>query len=116
MSDIRLTVSRNIKKYRIQRHQSQEELAYKSKISAAHLSKIERGDHNITITTLARVAEALQVDLNVLLDGSNQEQFLTATTLSFIQRYVSEIDKLPPEQLKIIQTVLDSLISLVHQD
>lgn len=51
MSDIRLTISHNIKKYRVQRNQSQEELAYKSKISAAHLSKIERGDHNITITT-----------------------------------------------------------------
>ena len=103
------------KKYRIQRHQSQEELAYKSKISAAHLSKIERGDHNITITTLARIAEALQVELPVLLDETMQDQYLTATTFSFIQRYVSEIDKLPPDQLQLLQTVLDSLISLTRR-
>ncbi len=114
MSDIRLTISHNIKKYRVQRNQSQEELAYKSKISAAHLSKIERGDHNITITTLARIADALQVELTALLNDSVQEQYLTTTTFSFIQKYVSEIDKLPPDQLKLIQNVLDSLLSLTH--
>ena len=115
MSDICSTVSHNIKKYRIQRHQSQEELAYKSKISAAHLSKIELGYHNITITTLARIAEALQIDLPLLLDDTMQEKLLTTTTFSFIQRYVSEIDKLPPDQLQLIQTVLDSLISLTRR-
>ncbi len=114
MSDICMVVSRNIKKYRIQNNQSQEELAYKSKISAAHLSKIERGEHNMTITTLERIAEALKVDIFSLLDDSVHPQYLTATTFSFMQRYIAEIDKLPPEQLHLVQTVLDSLINLLH--
>lgn len=115
MSNVQMTISRNIRKYRLQRHQSQEELAYKSKICAAHLSKIERGNHNITIITLERIADALEVDIRSFFDESVHEQYLSAGTVSFMQRYISEIEQLPQEQLKLMQSVLDSLLSLTHE-
>lgn len=43
------------------------DLAEKSNISAATLSKIEKGETNLKMTTHARIAEALEVDARSLL-------------------------------------------------
>ncbi len=59
----------NLRRERLGRHWSQDELAVASGVSKAMLSQIESGKVNPTIGTLWKIAHALNVDLNLLLLG-----------------------------------------------
>jgi transcriptional regulator with XRE-family HTH domain len=64
-----LIVGANIKKWRLERGLSQEEVAHRVGIVSSYFGEIERGRRNPTIGVLGRVAEALDVPLVRLLDG-----------------------------------------------
>jgi transcriptional regulator with XRE-family HTH domain len=53
---------RALKKY------SQEELAFRSGIHRAYIGSIERGEENVTMLTLEKVAKALDVKVRDLID------------------------------------------------
>lgn len=55
-----------VKKVRLEKNMTLEELARLSGISKGHLSKIERGEREPKISTLIQIALALKVDLNEL--------------------------------------------------
>lgn len=55
-----------IRKFREKRHFTQEELAYKVKISTGYLSKIERGEVDPSLKVAVRIAKALDCTLNDL--------------------------------------------------
>lgn len=59
-----------IKLERVKRNISQEKLATKAKISATGLGRIERAEVSPTITTLEKLAEALEIDFMDLVDIS----------------------------------------------
>lgn len=59
----------NVKRERVQRDWSQDELARICGVSKAMLSQIESGKVNPTIGILWKIARALEVDLNQLLQG-----------------------------------------------
>lgn len=57
----------NIRLFRISNKWSQQELAEKAKISDKEVSHIEKGQRNITINTLTKIAHAFNIDPAVLL-------------------------------------------------
>ncbi len=59
----------NVKRERLARRWSQDELAAASGVSKAMLSQVESGKVNPTIGTLWKIAAALGVDFNLLLQG-----------------------------------------------
>lgn len=63
----------NVHKERLARKLSLDELAKKSGVSKAMLSQIESGKVNPTIMTMWKIAQALQVDFNVLLKGEGEK-------------------------------------------
>ncbi len=56
-------VGHNIKSQRMQKHWTIEYLAGQCGLDAAHVGRIERGQHNATLTTLSRIARALNCRL-----------------------------------------------------
>jgi transcriptional regulator with XRE-family HTH domain len=60
-------VAENVRRLRLKRSWSQEELADKCRLHRTYIGAIERGERNITIKTLYRVAEALECDALSLL-------------------------------------------------
>jgi transcriptional regulator with XRE-family HTH domain len=64
---IRKLVGQNIRSFRLAKEWSQEELAYKSKLSHHYLGNVERGAQNISLDSLERIAKALGVEIHVLL-------------------------------------------------
>ena len=56
-----MAIGVNVKKYREQKGLSQEKLAYKSNLSVATISKIERGLTNPTADVIESIARALDV-------------------------------------------------------
>jgi transcriptional regulator with XRE-family HTH domain len=61
-------VAARIKRLRVQRGMTQEELAAKAGISRAYLARVETVRHEPTLTTLEKLAKALRVRAGRLLE------------------------------------------------
>jgi len=59
--DMRLLVGRNLKRIRVERGLTQEELAERSGFSQQYISDMERGCRNPTIVSLWELAQAIGV-------------------------------------------------------
>jgi transcriptional regulator with XRE-family HTH domain len=59
-----------VKVVRTSRRMTQDELAQAAGLDRTYISRIERGAHNITVLTLTRIAEALDVAPGELLDSA----------------------------------------------
>lgn len=68
MSDLTARLGQRIRELRHERGMSQEELGFKSGISAAHLGQIERALKNPTVDTLGKIAAALEVPIIMLFE------------------------------------------------
>lgn len=65
-NEIQLIAS-NIKTYRQKKNLSIQELAYRCDMERSCMSRIESGRVNVTIKTLCKIAQALDVDVKELL-------------------------------------------------
>lgn len=70
--DIRATVGLNVLKVRRERNLSQEELSFRSGLTRAYLSGLEAGRRNPTIVSLNKLAEALGVDMELLVRNAKK--------------------------------------------
>lgn len=69
MDDILLQLGAKVRTLRERRGMSQAELARSMKLSRYTIHRIERGEQNITILTLALVAKSLEVGPATFVDG-----------------------------------------------
>ena len=67
MSDINRQVGFNIRKIREERGYSQEKLAGLADLHRAYIGQIERGEKNIGLKNLEKIAKALRVKVKDLL-------------------------------------------------
>ncbi len=59
--------AKNIRQVRRFKEMSQEELAHLANISRVYLGEVERGERNITIDVMEKIASALEIPLEQLL-------------------------------------------------
>jgi len=69
-SNINEEVGFNIRRIREERGLSQEELADLAGLHRAYIGQIERGEKNIGLKNLEKIAKALNISIKVLLDIS----------------------------------------------
>jgi transcriptional regulator with XRE-family HTH domain len=67
MRDWRAVFGKNVRKYRQQRKLTQEQLAFEAEIDLTYMGGIERGRRNPSLLVMARIADALGVQLLKLL-------------------------------------------------
>lgn len=67
MVDIQVKLGEKIKKIRKEKGLSQEQLATKSKLHRTYISDIERGDRNVSIRNIEKIAKALGITISDLL-------------------------------------------------
>jgi len=67
MFEINVQVGKNIRKVRMKKGWSQEYLAYKADLHRAYIGQIERGEKNIGIRNLEKIATALGMKIKDLL-------------------------------------------------
>ncbi len=67
----RLIFAGNLKKIRNDRNYSQEYLANLAKIDRSYLGAVERGERNVSIDSMGKLADALGVDLVDLLEDDD---------------------------------------------
>ena len=67
MEDINKKVGLQIRKLREERGLSQEQLAHLADLHRAYMGQIERGEKNIGLKNLEKIAKALKVNIKELL-------------------------------------------------
>jgi len=67
MENIKERVGRNIRKIRSDRDYTQEQLADRAGLHFTYIGSVERGERNISIENLERIAQALGVEIHKLL-------------------------------------------------
>ncbi len=55
-----------VRKYRLNKNLSQEELAFKANLHRTYIGMIERGEKNITLLNIEKIANALQINIGDL--------------------------------------------------
>lgn len=73
MSDLKFRLGKRIRELRTSRNLSQDKLAEVVGISGKYLGEVERGDGNVSIEKLEKIAEALEVPIGSLLDNAHME-------------------------------------------
>ncbi len=67
MTDIKKQLGQKIKDLRLRAGYSQEELAGKANLHRTYMSDIERGERNVSVQNIKKIADALGVDPSELL-------------------------------------------------
>jgi transcriptional regulator with XRE-family HTH domain len=65
-TDIRVRFGRRLRQLRLERRLSQEELAFRAGLHRTYVSSAERGERNVALVNLERLAKALNVDIREL--------------------------------------------------
>ncbi|MDP4200660.1 MAG: helix-turn-helix transcriptional regulator [Bacteroidota bacterium] len=71
--DIRRTVGDNIRGYRHKKNYTQEKLAVLSGLHINYISSVERGERNLGIVNLVKIAKALRIPSEYLLIPRSHE-------------------------------------------
>ncbi|HEY6252850.1 MAG TPA: helix-turn-helix transcriptional regulator [Candidatus Angelobacter sp.] len=69
MKRLREQIGSRIRVLRQNKALSQEALAYNSGLHRSHMGQVERGESNVTVTTLHKIGSALGVSLSDMLKG-----------------------------------------------
>ncbi len=65
-SDLRVSIGERVRVVRISRGLTQSELALRASMNRNHLGEVERGETNVTVQTVTRIAQALGVPVESL--------------------------------------------------
>ncbi len=66
--DIKKKFGKRVKKLRLEKGLSQEKLAYEADLDRTYIPSIEKGERNVSITVIEKIAKALKVKISVLFD------------------------------------------------
>lgn len=69
MTDIERKLGLKVKKLRLRAGYSQEELAFRCGLHRTYISDIERGDRNVSVKNIEKIARALGVKPSELLEN-----------------------------------------------
>lgn len=72
MSQIREQFGKAVRRLRLKQGLSQEAFAAQAKINRAYMGKIERGEVNISIDNIKKIADALNVTVGALLTAAEE--------------------------------------------
>jgi len=92
VKSVRLRLSRNVQHVRRLRGLSQERLAELAAISLKQIGRVERGEVNVTLDVVARIAAGLRVDLCDLLESDtdrNAVVLVPAQDLESVEKLLS---------------------------
>jgi transcriptional regulator with XRE-family HTH domain len=83
LANINKEVGKRIRVFREKKHWTQEELAFEADLHRAYIGQIERGEKNLGLINLQKIAKALNIRMSRLVKDSktNKPEILPAQAL-----------------------------------
>lgn len=72
-TEILIKFGKKVRELRKERGLSQEQLSFKAELHRTYIGMIERAEKNITLLNIEKIANALEVSINDLMDFNNGE-------------------------------------------
>ena len=69
--DIKLRFGKKVKKFRLSKGLSQEAFADKADLDRTYISSIEKGERNVSLVVIEKIAFALEIEISNLFDEKN---------------------------------------------
>jgi len=66
--EIKKKFGNQVKKLRLEKGLSQEALAHQADLDRTYIPSIEKGERNVSITVIEKIAKALNVKISILFD------------------------------------------------
>jgi transcriptional regulator with XRE-family HTH domain len=103
-----------IKALRKQKNLSQTELGQLAELHYTHIGRFERGASRPSGDTLKRLADALGVTSDYLLEGSTDEAAKAKFEDRELLQQFQEVERLPDEDKTVIKKLLDAFLTKKH--
>ncbi len=65
------TFGNNVREQRLLNKISQEELAFNANLDRTYIGGVERGERNVSLHNIAKIAKALNIEISILLKNIN---------------------------------------------
>lgn len=109
-------VGARIKTLRTQMGLSQVELAERAKSQDTYIGEIERGNRNISLKMLAKIADALEVSIDELFEfGDIKETEGMLQQQQLIEIVKSKLESRSMEDIRLVQRILDDLFNTIDE-
>ncbi|WP_239616290.1 helix-turn-helix domain-containing protein [Cohnella mopanensis] len=102
-------VGQRIRTLRKEREMSQELLGEKGGFHYSYIGQIERGEKNISLLNLAKIASALDVSLSQLFTYVDEEEKRTETEAD-LQEILSTLRYQKPDQVRMVRNVVREIL------
>lgn len=99
-------IGERLKKARMSKKLTQEQLAEEIDVSVAFLSRVERGNVKINLARLTQICDILDISIAYILTGtgSNSRNYLT-------EDFSNLLKDCPPEKIKLIYDIAKVIIN-----
>ena len=114
MADISEGFAERLRSLRKQKNLSQTELGKLAGLHYTHIGRFERGASRPSGDTLKRLADALDVSSDYLLDGSTEEAAKAKFEDRELLRQFQEVENLPEEDKTVVKKLLDAFLTKKH--
>lgn len=103
-------IGKRVREYRLAKGYSQEKTAELLGTSTTYYSRFERGSIGMKLSTLQKLAEILELDLNYVLLGQKK------TSDPVCNQYLALLEKVPGNKEKSVRAIFDALTEIFEQD
>lgn len=102
-------LGKRIREFRVERHVSQVKLAEKVGIEPSNISHIERGTTKVSLGTLVKISNVLEVTLNDLLCDS-----ILVERKAFEGQLIQAVKDCTPLELRIVTDAVKALVGILR--
>jgi transcriptional regulator with XRE-family HTH domain len=113
LSQLTRYVGKKVKDYRIAAKYSQEQLGEKVGFSQSYVGKIERGEVNLSLETLAKLSTALRKEPMDFFIFSRKKTFTDEDDKNeFLERIIRQLYDKDIEEIKVVERILQQVFKL----
>ena len=105
------SISKNIRKYRLLNHMTQEQLAELLELDTQYYAQLERGERNFTIEKIIRICQIFQIGIQ---DIIKVESVSSSDTSSLIQQINNQLQSLTHSQLVVVEKFVQEITPFVR--
>ena len=114
MADMLEGFAVRLRELRKQKNLSQTELGQLAELHYTHIGRFERGVSRPSGDTLMRLAEALGVTSDYLLEGATDEAAKAKFEDRELLKQFQEVEQLPEEDKTVVKKLLDAFLTKKH--